>query len=178
MVGDGDAMGIASQIMQHMFGSAEGRLGIDDPVLAIERAQEDGEALLACQCHALSRRSGACSRAKEAPQPGHELAAEDAAEHLRPAGRMLERDAIQRDGPAPVRRRAPRSGRADVAEGLSPGVQDAQGSRSLRRGAWDRRRPRAGLRRWPRTEQIGTARLLFCHISGTSSCGTLKTRWK
>ena len=46
MVGDGDAMGVARQIMQHMLGAAEGRLGIDDPVLPIERAQEDGESLL------------------------------------------------------------------------------------------------------------------------------------
>jgi len=34
VVGDGDAMGIASQITQHMMGTAEGGLGIDDPVLA------------------------------------------------------------------------------------------------------------------------------------------------
>ena len=46
MVGDGDAMRIASQIMQHMFEAAEGRLGINDPVLPVERAQEGGEALL------------------------------------------------------------------------------------------------------------------------------------
>ena len=30
-VGDGDAVSIASQILQHMLGSAEGRLGIDNP---------------------------------------------------------------------------------------------------------------------------------------------------
>ena len=57
MVRDGNAMGVASQIMQHMLGAAEGRLGIDDPVLAIERAQEDGEALLVVKWHALTRRS-------------------------------------------------------------------------------------------------------------------------
>jgi hypothetical protein len=44
MVRDGDAMGVSSQIMQHMFGAAEGRLGIDDPVLPIKRAEEAGEA--------------------------------------------------------------------------------------------------------------------------------------
>ena len=54
MVRDGNAMGAASQIMQHMLGPAEGRLGIDDPVLAIERAQEDGEALLVVKWHALT----------------------------------------------------------------------------------------------------------------------------
>jgi len=54
MVGDGDAMRIARQIVQHMFGAAEGRLGIDDPVLPIERAQEDGESLLVVKWHALT----------------------------------------------------------------------------------------------------------------------------
>jgi hypothetical protein len=34
VVGDGNAMGIASQITQHMMGTAEGGLGIDDPVLS------------------------------------------------------------------------------------------------------------------------------------------------
>src|SRR6266851_4484766 len=33
MVGDGDTMGVTREIVQHMLGSAEGRLGIDDPVL-------------------------------------------------------------------------------------------------------------------------------------------------
>lgn len=30
-IGDGDAMGIAPEIGQHLFGSGKGRLGIDDP---------------------------------------------------------------------------------------------------------------------------------------------------
>ena len=45
MVGYGDAMRVARQIMQHMLGAAEGRLSIDDPVLPIKRAQEEGEVL-------------------------------------------------------------------------------------------------------------------------------------
>ena len=36
MVGDGDAMGVAGQIVENMVGTAEGRLGIDDPVLLAE----------------------------------------------------------------------------------------------------------------------------------------------
>ena len=40
MVGDGDAVRIASEIIQHMFGAAEGRLGIDDPVLAEELSEK------------------------------------------------------------------------------------------------------------------------------------------
>src|SRR5271170_6719410 len=33
-VGNGDAMSIGAEITQHMFRSAEGRLGVDDPVVA------------------------------------------------------------------------------------------------------------------------------------------------
>ena len=43
MVGDGDAMGIARQIMQNMFGTAEGRLGVDDPVLSEKLSQKSAE---------------------------------------------------------------------------------------------------------------------------------------
>ena len=34
VVGDGDAMGVGAEIAQHMFGAAEGPLGVDDPVVA------------------------------------------------------------------------------------------------------------------------------------------------
>ena len=33
MVGDGDAMGVAGQVLQDVLRAAEGRLGVDDPVL-------------------------------------------------------------------------------------------------------------------------------------------------
>ena len=33
MVGDGDAMGVAGQVVENLFGTAEGWLGVDDPVL-------------------------------------------------------------------------------------------------------------------------------------------------
>jgi hypothetical protein len=39
-------MRVASQIMQHVLGAAERRLGIHDPVLPIKPAKETGEALL------------------------------------------------------------------------------------------------------------------------------------
>ena len=45
MVGDGDAVGIAAEILQHVLGSAEGWFGVDDPVFAEERAQPGGEEL-------------------------------------------------------------------------------------------------------------------------------------
>ena len=45
MVGDGDAMGVAGQIVENMVGTAEGRLGIDDPVLLAELPEEVAEGL-------------------------------------------------------------------------------------------------------------------------------------
>ena len=43
VVGDGDAMGVTGEIAEDMMGTAEGWLGIDDPVLAKERSQEGAE---------------------------------------------------------------------------------------------------------------------------------------
>src|SRR5437879_2974376 len=45
MVGDGDAVGIAAEILQDVLGSAEGRFGVDDPVFAEERTQPSREEL-------------------------------------------------------------------------------------------------------------------------------------
>jgi len=42
-VRDGDAMGVCAEIMQHMFWSAEGLLGIDNPVVAEQRPQPGSE---------------------------------------------------------------------------------------------------------------------------------------
>ena len=43
MVGDGNAMGVASQIVENMFGTAEGWLGVDDPVHLAEFPEEVAE---------------------------------------------------------------------------------------------------------------------------------------
>jgi hypothetical protein len=43
MIGDGDAVGVASQILKHMFRTAEGRLGVHNPLLAEELPQEATE---------------------------------------------------------------------------------------------------------------------------------------
>lgn len=45
MVGDGDAMSVAAEILQHIFGSAEGWFGVDDPVFAEERTHPGREGL-------------------------------------------------------------------------------------------------------------------------------------
>jgi hypothetical protein len=36
MVRDGDAVSVAGQVVENVFGAAEGRLGVDDPVLLAE----------------------------------------------------------------------------------------------------------------------------------------------
>jgi hypothetical protein len=43
MVGDSDAMSVASQVLENMFGAAEGWLGIDHPVLLAELPEEVAE---------------------------------------------------------------------------------------------------------------------------------------
>ena len=43
VVGDGDAVGVGAEIAQHVFGSAEGWFGIDDPVLAEQYSEPGGE---------------------------------------------------------------------------------------------------------------------------------------
>jgi hypothetical protein len=45
MVGDGDAVGVAGEVVEDMLGAAEGRLGVDDPLVRVELAQELAEAL-------------------------------------------------------------------------------------------------------------------------------------
>src|SRR5437762_1853906 len=42
-VGDGDAMGIAGEVIEYLFGSAERPLGIDDPGNGPQRPQAAGE---------------------------------------------------------------------------------------------------------------------------------------
>src|SRR5215472_2429528 len=45
VVGDGDAVGIAAEITQHLLGSSQGLLGIYDPGLTIEWAHQTQELL-------------------------------------------------------------------------------------------------------------------------------------
>jgi len=40
MFGDGDAMGVAGQVVENMFGTPEGWLGVDDSVLVGDLAEE------------------------------------------------------------------------------------------------------------------------------------------
>src|SRR6266436_1469924 len=45
MVGDGHAMGIAAQVVEHILGATEGWFGVDDPVFSEQRSQPGSEDL-------------------------------------------------------------------------------------------------------------------------------------
>ena len=78
MVGDCDAMGVASQIMKYVFRSAEWSLRVDHPILAEQRTQKRGESLLLHQGLA-GPKEDKLVLPVSAFQPVHELAAEYAA---------------------------------------------------------------------------------------------------
>ena len=48
-IGDGHAVGIASEVLQHVLGAAEGSFGIDDPFLVFEWRQVLAEGLAVAQ---------------------------------------------------------------------------------------------------------------------------------
>ena len=79
-VGDGDAMGVGAEIAQHMFRSAEGRLGVDDPVVAEQYAQPCGEGAWLGKRQQVAVELELTSM-EGAAKSGDELAAEDTAEH-------------------------------------------------------------------------------------------------
>jgi len=72
-------MSVAGQIVKDVFWSAEGWLGVDDPVLLEQSAQKGDEVLLDCEGPALTIEHELVI-AKSTPQSRHELAAKNAAE--------------------------------------------------------------------------------------------------
>ena len=79
-VGDGDAMGVSAEIAQHVFRSSEGPLGVDHPIVAEQHSQPGSEGARMCQRQEVAVELKR-TLMEGAAQPGHELAAEDAAEH-------------------------------------------------------------------------------------------------
>ena len=57
-VGDGDTVGVAGQVLEHVFRTAEGRLGVDHP-LSLTQGTKQG-----CEMHAAERAQPACRRSK------------------------------------------------------------------------------------------------------------------
>src|SRR5215468_4725182 len=81
MVGDGHAMGIASQIVKDVFGSAEGCFGIDDPVLLEQSAEEDSEVVFLRKWPTFAIEHELVV-VKSTLQSSHELAPKNAAENF------------------------------------------------------------------------------------------------
>src|SRR5206468_3948130 len=80
MVGDGDAVSIAAEILQDVLGSAEGWFGVNDPVFAEERAQPGREGLGMGERCEFSRQVQ-LTAFKDRLQAGHELASEHAPQY-------------------------------------------------------------------------------------------------
>jgi len=72
-VRDGDAVGVAGEIGEHSFGSGEGRLGINKPVLPLEWREVCSEGLATTQALDLTkerqptRRMSICESGQEEP---------------------------------------------------------------------------------------------------------------
>jgi len=79
-VRDGDAMSVSAEIAEHMFGSSEGPLGIDDPVLAEQHPQPGPEGTRLGQRQQTAVELEITSMECVA-KSFDELAAEDPAEH-------------------------------------------------------------------------------------------------
>jgi hypothetical protein len=77
VVADGDAMGVAGQISQHVMRATKRALGVDDPLLAKKWPQECVKGLFLFQGFK-SPVEGELTVAKSLFQAGDEFAAEDA----------------------------------------------------------------------------------------------------
>src|SRR4030095_8120542 len=90
VVGDGDTMGVASEVTDHVLGAAEGGLGIDNPVLAKQRPEKRREALWLFQ---VLDRSGANQLflPVSAPQAIDKLSPENLAERLNGQNEWVQR---------------------------------------------------------------------------------------
>ena len=149
-VRDADAMGIRTEIAQRVLGSAEGPLGVDDPVVTEQDSEPCGEAAwFRERCEVPVELQLAF--AERSLKLGEELAPEDTAEHL---DRQEERTA-RRDPAGMIRCKA--AGGDDAVhvrmmlQPLVPGVEHAEEADLRVRDAEDRVRPRAASRHWPGT---------------------------
>src|SRR5215469_13112459 len=69
MVRDGDAMGIAPEILQYMLGTRERWFGVDHPVFAEQRSQPGGKDLGLRQRSESVRKAQVCAGKRTADRP-------------------------------------------------------------------------------------------------------------
>ena len=79
-VGDGDAMGISAEIAQRVLRSAEGALGVYDPVVTEEGSQPGAKSAWLCEVPQAAVEVEIAAM-KSSSESGEELTTEDAAEH-------------------------------------------------------------------------------------------------
>ena len=122
VIRDGDAVGVSREVVQHVGGTAEGRLGVDHPRLAIERSEKRAKGRR--RSPAAARLPGKCEAAvRETRRAGRRRACPE-----RPAAAPASggRSAAARGStachPATSRPPARRSGRGDDAAAVWPHV--------------------------------------------------------
>jgi len=81
MVGDGHAMGVTTQILEHILGTAEGRFGVDDPVFS-EQWPEPGSEDLGLREQSQIGGKVQLAMLKGRLESGDELAAKHTSEYL------------------------------------------------------------------------------------------------
>jgi len=125
MVGDGDAVGVTAEILEHILGAPEGWFGVDHPVFAKQRSQPGGEE------SGLRERRQIPGKVQLASLKGQlESVDELAAKHLAEHGNG-EKEARVRSNPAGVIEREPAGGNNAVnmrmnLKLLVPGVEHTE----------------------------------------------------
>ena len=78
VVGNGDAMGIAAEVLENMFGTSKGRFAVDDPLMTEQRPEECGKRLGGSQGLQFSMKRQLVF-GEGSLKAGYELAAKDGA---------------------------------------------------------------------------------------------------
>ena len=118
-------MGVAAEILEHIFGAAEGWFGVDDPVFSEQRSQPGSEELgLREQSQIAGKMQLAMLKGR--PETGDELAAKHTSEYL-----DGEEEARAGSNPAGVIERESAGGNNAVDVGMKleflvPGVKHAE----------------------------------------------------
>ena len=81
MIRDGYAMGVAAQILEHIFRATEGWFRVHHPVLSEQRPEPSGEGLGLGETGQISMEAE-LAFLKGLPESSNKLAAENATEHL------------------------------------------------------------------------------------------------
>src|SRR5579885_2883945 len=175
VIRDRDAMGIAGQVLQDMLRPAEGSLGVDDPLLAKQSAQERCERLLVSQgCK--SPWKAICFWWKARRNPATNFPRNTRLSTLtgkkKWGGERIHRERSS-DRPPPGTTQWICGWRCKVCPQVwrilrkpisAPRRAGSAATSSSVAALASNNRPKRSF--------------LFCQINGTSACGTLKTTWK